>query len=235
MELSADQRESLKAAVEAVLFTMGEAVSGERLAAAVGVDEKELNICMEEMQQAYEAGVRGIRLVHLDDSWQLCTKKEYYNTLVRIAHVPKKQVLTDVLLETLAIIAYRQPVTKQEIEKIRGVKSDHAVNKLIEYGLVCEAGRLDAPGRPLMLATTEEFLRRFGVGNTEELPEISPEKLADFRAEALRQADEMYPKGAAFARNANFHGGDELSGEPEASVAIPKDAQEEGKQNDMDI
>lgn len=189
-----NQNSSLKGAVEAVLFTMGEAVSGERLAAAVGVDEQELNGCMEEMQKAYEAEDRGIRLVHLDNAWQLCTKKEYYDTLIRIAHVPKKQVLTDVLLETLAIIAYRQPVTKQEIEKIRGVKSDHAVNKLIEYGLVCEAGRLDAPGRPLMLATTEEFLRRFGVENTEELPELPPEKMADFRAEALRQADELYPE-----------------------------------------
>lgn len=193
MENSANQENSLLAAVEAVLFTMGEAVSGERLAEALNISSEELSGCMEKLQENYEAEDRGIRLISLDGAWQLCTKKEYYDTLVRIAHVPKRQVLTDVLLETLAIVAYRQPVTKQEIEKIRGVKSDHAVNKLIEYGLVCEAGRLDAPGRPLMLATTEEFLRRFGVESMEELPELPPEKLADFRAEALRQADEMYP------------------------------------------
>jgi len=186
-------RDKLKASIEAILFTMGEAVSGERIAQALQVDKEILQGCMEELQQDYEAQARGIRLFALEDCWQLGTKQEYYETLVRIAHVPKKQVLTDILMETLAIVAYRQPVTKQEIEKIRGVKSDHAVNKLVEYGLICEAGRLDAPGRPLMLATTEEFLRRFGVASAQELPELPPEKLADFRAEALKQANEVYP------------------------------------------
>lgn len=185
----------LKAAIEAILFTMGEAVSGGRMAEALGIDQKTFNDCMEQLQKDYESESRGIRLFFLDGAWQLGTKKEYYNTLVRIAHVPKKQALTDVLMETLAIIAYRQPVTKQEIEKIRGVKSDHAVNKLIEYGLVCEAGRLDAPGRPIMLATTEEFLRRFGVEKLEELPEPAPEQMADFREEARKQVDALSNQG----------------------------------------
>jgi segregation and condensation protein B len=185
---------SLKASIEAILFTMGEAVSGERMAQALQIEEEELDRCMEELAADYEQKERGIRLISLDGAWQLCTKKEYYSTLVQIAKVPKKQVLTDVLMETLAIIAYRQPVTKQEIEKIRGVKSDHAVNKLIEYGLVCEAGRLDAPGRPLMLATTEEFLRRFGVGGMDELPQLPPETIADFRSEAMKEALEQYPE-----------------------------------------
>lgn len=96
---------------------------------------------------------------------------------------PKKAVLTDVMMETLSIIAYKQPVTKQEIDKIRGVKSDHAVNKLVEYNLVQELGRLDAPGRPIVFGTTEEFLRNFGVDSTDNLPEISPVKMEDFRAE----------------------------------------------------
>ena len=96
---------------------------------------------------------------------------------------PKKAVLTDVMMETLSIIAYKQPVTKQEIDKIRGVKSDHAVNKLVEYKLVQELGRLDAPGRPIVFGTTEEFLRNFGVDSTDNLPEISPVKMEDFRAE----------------------------------------------------
>ena len=91
------------------------------------------------------------------------TKQEYYEYLVEIALQPKKAVLTDVMLETLSIIAYKQPVTKQEIEKIRGVKCDHAINKLVEYNLVQELGRLDAPGRPILFGTTEEFLRNFGV------------------------------------------------------------------------
>jgi len=113
----------------------------------------------------------------------MCTKQEYYDYLVNIAMQPKKAVLTDVMMETLSIIAYKQPVTKQEIDKIRGVKSDHAVNKLVEYNLVQELGRLDAPGRPIVFGTTEEFLRNFGVDSTDNLPEISPVKMEDFRAE----------------------------------------------------
>lgn len=97
---------------------------------------------------------------------------------------PQKPVLTDVMLETLSIIAYKQPVTKAEIEKIRGVKCDHAVNKLVEYELVKELGRLDAPGRPILFGTTEEFLRSFGVQALDELPAVDPVRLEDFKAEA---------------------------------------------------
>ena len=113
----------------------------------------------------------------------MCTRTGYYENLIRVAATPKKQVLTDVILETLAIIAYKQPVTKADIEKIRGVKSDHAVNRLIEYNLVYEAGRLDAPGRPALFATTEEFLRRFGVSSTVDLPDIDPEQEEEIRTE----------------------------------------------------
>lgn len=126
-------------------------------------------------------------MIELEDSYQLCTKPELYDYLIQVAKQPKKHVLTDVLLETLAIVAYKQPVTKIEIEKIRGVKSDHAVNKLVEYDLVCEVGRLDAPGKPLLFGTTEEFLRRFGVQSVEELPSIAPEQLEDFKEEAERE------------------------------------------------
>ena len=104
---------------------------------------------------------RGIKLIELEGAFQLCTKQEYYDCLITIAQQPKKAVLTDVMLETLSIIAYKQPVTKAEIEKIRGVKCDHAVNRLVEYDLVQELGRLDAPGRPILFGTTEEFLRMF--------------------------------------------------------------------------
>ena len=121
--------------------------------------------------------------MELENAYQMCTKQEYYDYLVNIAMQPKKAVLTDVMMETLSIIAYKQPVTKQEIDKIRGVKSDHAVNTLVEYNLVQELGRLDAPGRPIVFGTTEEFLRNFGVDSTDNLPEISPVKMEDFRAE----------------------------------------------------
>ena len=113
----------------------------------------------------------------------MCSRTDYYEYLIRVAATPKKQVLSDVVMETLAIIAYKQPVTKADIEKIRGVKSDHAVNRLVEYDLVYEAGRLDAPGRPALFATTEEFLRRFGVGSTEQLPEMNVEQREEIRSE----------------------------------------------------
>ena len=109
---------------------------------------------------------------------------EYYDCLIQVAKQPKKLVLSDVAMETLSIIAYKQPVTKTEIEKIRGVKSDHAINKLIEYNLVTELGRMDAPGRPILLGTTEEFLRNFGVQSLDELPEASPVQVEDFKAQA---------------------------------------------------
>ena len=112
------------------------------------------------------------------------TPKEMYEYLIRVASQPKKHVLTDVLLETLSIIAYKQPVTKLEIEKIRGVKSDHAVNKLVEYNLVCERGRLDAPGKPILFGTTEEFLRRFSIHSLDDLPSPNPEQVESFKEEA---------------------------------------------------
>ena len=136
------------------------------------------------MMDKYVSEDRGIRILELEDSFQLCTKKEMYEYLIRVAKQPKKYVLTDVLLETLSIIAYKQPVTKLEVEKIRGVKSDHAVNKLVEYNLVCEVGRMDAPGRPLLFGTTEEFLRRFSIQSVDELPMMNPEQVESLKTEA---------------------------------------------------
>ena len=145
---------------------------------------------LRDMMAAYERDDRGIRLIRLDDSYQLCTKKEYYEILIRIARTPRRISLTEVMMETLSIIAYKQPVTKLEIEKIRGVKSDHAVNKLIEYDLVCEKGRLDAPGRPILFGTTQEFLRHFGLESVKELPDMDPLQKEDFLVEAEKEIEE---------------------------------------------
>ena len=177
----------LLGAVEAILFATGESVSLSKISSAIGKDETEAKRLLEELKKQYQKKERGIQLIELEDSYQLCTKPELYDYLIQVAKQPKKHVLTDVLLVTLAIVAYKQPVTKIEIEKIRGVKSDHAVNKLVEYDLVCEVGRLDAPGKPLLFGTTEEFLRRFGVQSVEELPSIAPEQLEDFKEEAERE------------------------------------------------
>lgn len=179
-----DTVEHTKAAIEAVLFAMGDSLELSKIAKAIGHDTETTRKVLQNMMDDYQKEDRGIRIIELENAYQLCTKQEYYEYLVNIALQPKKAVLSDVMMETLSIIAYKQPVTKIEIEKIRGVKSDHAVNKLIEYNLVQEVGRLDAPGRPILLGITEEFLRNFGVDSTDNLPTINPVKLEDFKAEA---------------------------------------------------
>ena len=180
--------EKLQSAIEAILFAMGDSVELEKLASAIEHDEETTKKLIHNMRDKYEAKDRGIRIIDLDNAYKLCTKKEMDETLCRCAKQPKRYVLTDVLPETLSIVAYKQPVTKLEIEKIRGVKSDHAVNKLVEYGLVEETGRLDAPGRPLLFGTTEEFLRRFSVHSLDELPVLDQEQIEHFKEEAEDEA-----------------------------------------------
>ncbi len=177
-------RAEMEAVIEAILFTMGDSVEVSRIAKVIEQDTETTKKLIHNMMDKYEEEDRGIRIIELENAFQMCTKKEMYEYLIQIAKQPRRYVLTDVVLETLSIIAYKQPITKIEIERIRGVKSDHAVNKLIEYNLVAEVGRLDTPGRPILFGTTEEFLRRFGVQSVDELPGISPEKVEDFKAEA---------------------------------------------------
>lgn len=176
--------EKTEAVIEAVLFAMGEAVGTDKLAAAIGHDEDTTRKLVHQMMDRYNSREGGMEIIELEDSFQLATRREHYDALIRVAKQPKKYVLTDVQLETLSIVAYKQPVTRQEVEKIRGVNSDHALNRLVEYGLVQEAGRLDAPGRPILFGTTEDFLRNFGVRSTEELPSIQPELVEEMKTEA---------------------------------------------------
>lgn len=181
----------VKAQIEAILFTLGEAIELDRLAQTVEHDEDTVVRIIHSMMDDYEREDRGIHIIELDKSYQLCTKSSLYESIIRIAHVPKKHVLTDVLLETLSIIAYKQPITKIQIEAIRGVKCDHAINKLVEYNLVCEMGRLDAPGRPILFGTTEDFLRSFGLQSLEALPIMNPEKMEDFKLEAEEEVQQL--------------------------------------------
>lgn len=173
-----------EAAIEAILFAMGDSVELEKIAKAIDQDTATTRKIIEGMMDHYRAKNRGIQIVELDGAFQLCTKSSLYEYLIRVAKQPKKITLSDVVMETLSIIAYKQPITKAEIEKIRGVSCDHAVNKLVEYNLVCELGRLDAPGRPLLFGTTEEFLRSFGVQSIDELPVLSPVQVEEFKQEA---------------------------------------------------
>lgn len=176
-----------EAIIEAILFTMGDAIEIEKIAQAIQLNVAQTKKILEDMAKRYEKEDRGIQLIELENSYQLSTKKEMYEYLIRIAKQPKKHVLSDVLLETLSIIAYRQPVTRAEIEKIRGVSCEHAVNKLLEYELVKEIGRLDAPGKPILFGTTEEFLRSFGVQSLEELPVVNEDQMEEFRIEAEQE------------------------------------------------
>jgi len=177
----------LMAAVEAILFTMGDSVETAKIAAAIQKTEKETKKIIERLTEKYSHDDCGLKIVELEDSFQMCTKASTYEYLIQIASQPKKQVLTDVLLETLSIIAYKQPVTRTEIEGIRGVKCEHAINKLIEYNLVMEVGRLDAPGRPLLFGTTEEFLRKFGIASISDLPEPDGDRVSEFKQEAQQE------------------------------------------------
>ena len=182
--ISKMEEKNYRAIIEAILFTMGESVELGKIADAIELDKKETKKILDEMMVEWNDSERGIAIMELDGAYQMCTKNEMYEYLIRIAKQPKQRVLTDVLLETLSIIAYKQPVTKAEIEKIRGVSSDHAVSKLVEYNLVCELGRLDAPGRPILFGTTEEFLRSFGVNSIDNLPVLNQVQIEEFKQEA---------------------------------------------------
>ena len=186
-QVSSDKA-ALKAALEAILFSMGDSIDAESIAQALEVEEEQIRTVLNEMEQEYEDPSHGIRIIRLEGRYQLATKKEQYPALISLVRQPRKINLSDVVMETLSIIAYKQPVTRSQIEKIRGVSCDHAINRLLEYGLICEAGRLDAPGRPILFGTTEEFLRHFGTGSIDDLPRISPVKVEDFKAEAEEEA-----------------------------------------------
>lgn len=177
----------LEGIIEAILFTMGDSVELGKIAAAIEHDENTTRKILHRMMDKYDAEDRGLRIIELENAFQMCTKKEMYEYLIRVAKQPKRYALTDVQLETLSIIAYKQPVTKLEIEKIRGVKSDHAVNKLVEYNLVCERGRLDAPGKPILFGTTEEFLRYFSLESLDDLPILNQETIETFKDEAEKE------------------------------------------------
>lgn len=178
----------LMSKIEGILFAMGDAVSLERLAKAIEVTESEAADAANKLMEQLKKQGRGVRIIEVNGAYQMCTSPEIYEDLVRLAKQPKKYQLTEVLMETLSIIAYKQPVTKAEIEKIRGVSSDHAVNKLVEYDLAQELGRLDVPGRPMLFGTTDTFLRAFGLSSVDELPVLNPVQIEEFKMQAEEEA-----------------------------------------------
>lgn len=176
-----------EAVIEAVLFAMGESVELSRLADLIEETPAKTKKIIEDMQKRWDEEGRGVGIISLEDAYQMCTRPEMYVYLIKIAKTPRKYVLSDTLLETLSIIAYKQPVTRLDVERIRGVNCDHAINRLMEFDLVMELGRLDAPGRPLLFGTTEQFLRTFGVKSLEELPQLNTLQMEEFREQAEQE------------------------------------------------
>jgi segregation and condensation protein B len=169
--------EKTKAIIEAILFSVGRAVKIKELVCALELSEEEINGILEEMKIEFDNQKRGIEIIKIEDSYQLCTRKEYYEYIFPIVDKRNKPNLSQAALETLAIISYNPKVTRAEIEAIRGVNSDATIYKLLEHNLIEEAGKLDAPGRPTTYKTTDEFLRLFGYENLNMLPELPRYKL----------------------------------------------------------
>lgn len=159
-------------AIEALLFVAGDPVSIDRLSEALNIPISDLEEFMPKMMDEYNYERRGIKLIKLENSYQLTTRSEYFDAVVRMVTHKQKQVLSPATLEVLSIISYNQPITKAAIEKVRGVDSSHSLTKLLERELIEQRGRLNAPGRPVLYGTTDEFLRCFGLQSLEEMPNL---------------------------------------------------------------
>lgn len=168
----------IESIIEGVLFAAGDPVPVVKLSEILGLDKKTTRLILDNMAVSMQNSRRGLMIREIDGCYQLCTRPEHFEYIKKLAEPRQKQALSQAAYETLAIIAYNQPVTKARIEMIRGVNSDSAITRLIERNLVREAGRLDTPGRPLIYETTEEFLRSFGFKSLRDLPIIEIDNLS---------------------------------------------------------
>ena len=167
--------EKIKAIIEAILFSAGRIVTQEELILVLELNKEQIEPIIKQMQEEYKN--RGIELIKVENGYQLCSKKEYYEYIYPILDKRAKPNLSTAALETLSIIAYNQRATRAEIEAIRGVNSDGTIYKLLEYGLIEDAGKADLPGKPTTYKTTQEFLKMFGYESLEKLPELPRYKL----------------------------------------------------------
>lgn len=187
----------LSAALEAILFAAGESVSVERLALVLGAEEEELFRTGRELAEKYEREERGIRLLVLDNKLQLCSAPDYAVYITRALEQRKPPMLSQSALETLAIVAYFQPVTRAYIDQVRGVDSTYTVSTLLERGLIAVSGKLEAPGRPSLLVTTDVFLRTMGVSSLQELPKLPDMSGGDGVLALQRKIEELQSNGGS--------------------------------------
>lgn len=166
------EKQRIPHAIEGILFAAGEPVKAAKLAAVLETDLKTVKQAAEELKMSYDTELRGFQIIEIDDGYQICSRPEYYAYIQEILGEQRRQALSNAAMEALAIIAYKQPITRGQVEYIRGVNSDGAVNRLVERGLIEECGRLDAPGRPILYETTQTFLRCFGLKTPKDLPQI---------------------------------------------------------------
>jgi segregation and condensation protein B len=163
---------NIQYAIEGILFAAGEPVKAAKLAAVLDTDLETVKEAVRLLKYNYDTELRGIMIIELDDGYQLCSRPEYYAYIQEILGEQRRQALSNAAMEALAIVAYKQPITRGQVEFIRGVNSDGAMNRLIERDLIEETGRLDAPGRPILYSTTQNFLRCFGLKSPKDLPEV---------------------------------------------------------------
>lgn len=166
-----------KSIIEAILFSAGRVVETKELMTILELSSEDIELIMQNMKTEFEEQNRGIEIIKVNSGYQLCSKKEYYDYIYPIFDNRAKPTLSPAAVETLSIIAYNPKITRAEVEQIRGVNSDGTIYKLLEYNLIEEVGRLDAPGRPAIYSVTNEFLKMFGISSLEELPELPKYKI----------------------------------------------------------
>ena len=180
-------KNSLKSAIEALLFASGEPLNLQDLVNHLEEKSKIIEIIIEEMMEEYESFNRGIKIICIKGSYQLVTKSQNADYIQKLLKKNKRQSLSQASLESLAIVAYKQPITRIDIDEIRGVKSDSALQRLIERDLIKEIGRLDVPGRPILFGTTEEFLRQFELKDLQGLPSLDLFGQEDFEENEIQE------------------------------------------------
>ncbi len=189
-------KDKIPYAIEGILFAAGEPVKAAKLAAVLEIEIDAVTEAIRLLKYDYDTNQRGFTIIDIDEGYQICSRPEYYNYIQVILGEQRRQALSNAAMEALAIIAYKQPITRGQIEYIRGVNSDGAVNRLVERGLIEESGRLEAPGRPILYKTTQTFLRCFGLSTPQDLPELDLSKLSpEYEQLALKMEEDAEIEG----------------------------------------
>ncbi len=170
---------NIQCAIEGILFAAGEPVKAAKLAAVLNTDIETVTEAVKLLKYSYDTEMRGVMIIDIDDGYQICSRPEYYVYIQEILGEQRRQALSNAAMEALAIVAYKQPITRGQVEFIRGVNSDGAINRLVERDLIEETGRLDAPGRPILYSTTQNFLRCFGLNSPKDLPEVNISEISE--------------------------------------------------------